>query len=206
MRTIEIGKLYKHFKNKLYQVIDIVNDSESNNDEHYRKIVIYKALYGEGLTWARDYDMFNSEVDHEKYPDVEQKYRFEEYYRDYSMGLNAFVTSNISKELEDSLKDLNINTFMNEEDLDLFSTLRTSDILIVDYDNMDEISNIAIGYAKSNNVPIYVISKKGNNISNFLDQIVEEVIFYDDINEIHNEFKALIDNNELKTNINTFKK
>ena len=71
--------MYKqYFKNKLYKVLDIVYDSESNNDDELRKIVIYQALYGEELKWARDYDMFNSEVDHEKYPDVEQKYRFEE--------------------------------------------------------------------------------------------------------------------------------
>lgn len=79
MREIKIGKVYKHFKNKLYIVLDIVNDSESNNDEVYSKVVIYQALYGDNLKWARPYDMFNSEVDHEKYPDVEQKYRFEEY-------------------------------------------------------------------------------------------------------------------------------
>jgi len=78
MREIIIGKKYKHFKNKLYKVLDIVYDSESNNDDELRKVVIYQALYGEGLKWARDYDMFNSEVDHEKYPDIEQKYRFEE--------------------------------------------------------------------------------------------------------------------------------
>ena len=78
MREIKIGKKYRHFKNKLYKVLDIVYESESNNDDELRKIVIYQALYGEKLKWARDYDMFNSEVDHEKYPDVEQKYRFEE--------------------------------------------------------------------------------------------------------------------------------
>lgn len=78
MREIKIGKIYKHFKGKLYIVLDIVNDSESNNDIEYKKIVIYQALYGENLKWAREYDMFNSEVDREKYPDVEQKYRFEE--------------------------------------------------------------------------------------------------------------------------------
>ena len=78
MREIKIGKVYKHFKNKLYIVLDIVNDCESNNDVELKKIVIYQALYGEGLKWARPYDMFNSEVDHEKYPDVKQKYRFEE--------------------------------------------------------------------------------------------------------------------------------
>jgi len=77
-RTIEIGKKYKHFKGKLYKVIDIVYDSESNNDEEYKKVVIYQALYGDNLKWARPYDMFNSLVDRKKYPDVEQEYRFEE--------------------------------------------------------------------------------------------------------------------------------
>ena len=77
-RVIEIGKTYKHFKGNLYKVIDIVYDSESNNDLEYKKVVIYQALYGENLKWARPYDMFNWLVDKEKYPDVVQKYRFEE--------------------------------------------------------------------------------------------------------------------------------
>ena len=78
MREIKIGQKYRHFKNKEYIVLDIVYDSESNNDAEFKKIVIYQALYGEGLKWARPYDMFNSEVDHKKYPEVKQKYRFEE--------------------------------------------------------------------------------------------------------------------------------
>ena len=78
MREIKVGNVYKHFKNKYYIVLDIVNDCESNNDDEYKKIIIYKALYGEFLTWARPYEMFASEVDHDKYPDIKQKYRFEE--------------------------------------------------------------------------------------------------------------------------------
>ena len=77
-RIIEIGKTYRHFKGNLYKVIDIVFDSESNNDEEYKKVVIYQALYGDNLKWARPYDMFNSLVDKEKYPNIPQKYRFEE--------------------------------------------------------------------------------------------------------------------------------
>jgi len=78
MREIQIGKKYRHFKGNEYIVIDIVNDSESNNEKEYKKVVIYQALYGDNLKWARPYDMFNSEVDHQKYPDVKQLYRFEE--------------------------------------------------------------------------------------------------------------------------------
>lgn len=77
-RVIKIGKTYRHFKGKMYKVLDIVYDSEESNDKEYKKVVIYQALYGDMLKWARPYEMFNSEVDHQKYPDVKQKYRFEE--------------------------------------------------------------------------------------------------------------------------------
>lgn len=78
MREIVVGKKYRHFKDKLYEVVAIAYDSESNNDEVLRKMVVYKALYGDGKIWVRDYEMFASKVDREKYPDVDQEYRFEE--------------------------------------------------------------------------------------------------------------------------------
>ena len=39
--------------------------------------MVYEALYPPFKTCARPYDMFMSEVDREKYPDIQQKYRFE---------------------------------------------------------------------------------------------------------------------------------
>lgn len=78
MRDIKIGQVYKHFKNKYYVVLDIVNDCEPRDDANLDKIVIYQALYGERLKWARKLEDFASEVDHKKYPNVKQKYRFEE--------------------------------------------------------------------------------------------------------------------------------
>lgn len=56
IQTIPLGK-YRHFKGNEYEVIGIAKHSE---DEE--AMVVYRALYGDGILWIRPADMWNETI------------------------------------------------------------------------------------------------------------------------------------------------
>ncbi len=64
---VEIGKIYKHYKGDFYLVENIAFDCETGE-----KLVVYRALYGEGKLWVRPYNSFV-----EKLQNKNQAHRFE---------------------------------------------------------------------------------------------------------------------------------
>lgn len=100
MREIRQGQFYRHFKGGLYQVMAIATHSETKE-----KMVVYQALYGDYGIYVRPYDMFASEVDHEKYPQVKQVYRFTQVHpEEMEEESDKVEVSDLTLELDESME------------------------------------------------------------------------------------------------------
>lgn len=57
MDTVKIGR-YRHFKGNEYEVIALATHSETGE-----RMVVYRALYGDGGVWVRPENMWNESVE-----------------------------------------------------------------------------------------------------------------------------------------------
>lgn len=65
-------ELYRHFKGNIYQIRCLARHTETRE-----MMVVYQAMYDTFEIYVRPLSVFMEEVDHVKYPDVRQRYRFE---------------------------------------------------------------------------------------------------------------------------------
>ncbi len=72
LESKEDATIFKHFKGQEYKIVAVAKDSENLEEK-----IIYRGEYEDNPLWIRSYEDFFSEVDHEKYPEIKQKYRFE---------------------------------------------------------------------------------------------------------------------------------
>lgn len=72
MREPKPGQLYRHFKGMTVRILALAKDSET-----LEEMIVYSHEGKGDEVWVRSKEMFLSKVDHEKYPDVKQDYRFD---------------------------------------------------------------------------------------------------------------------------------
>lgn len=128
-RVIYPGQIYKHFKGNLYQIVTVAIHSESGE-----KLVIYQKLYGDYAVHARPYDMFLSEVDRQKYPDIKQKYRFE--LVDNEIKSNKNVDASI-KESINLTDDIIINDTLNTDNIESVDSEESADKRLIEFLDAD---------------------------------------------------------------------
>lgn len=128
-RVIYPGQIYRHFKGNLYQIVTVAIHSESGE-----KLVIYQKLYGDYAVHARPYDMFLSEVDRQKYPDIKQKYRFELVDNEIKSYQNVDASIKESINLTD---DIIINDTLNTDNIESVDSEESADKRLIEFLDAD---------------------------------------------------------------------
>lgn len=169
--TVECGKIYRHFKGKLYQVICLAKHSETGEE-----LVIYQGLYGKFEVFARPLSSFTEMLDRTKYPESGQIYRFVEVSRD-AIGAGMVAQSD-SKTSE--------RKFSDEDERDVVPSKKI--------DDMQEISD------PSNRVaPVLVLFLEAETIEKKLEVLKENFMNIDErtMTNIEASLDVVSDSNNL---------
>ncbi len=184
------GEIYKHFKNKLYQIITVAKHTETGE-----QMVVYQALYQDYKTYVRPLTMFISEVDHEKYPEVIQKYRFERWEYQDTKEDNT-VIKEVPLSLQEEVSEA------SEEALEVNAQLNKSES--VDDQNSDEgtVNSVilefldATSYTKKLDILTsnrkHLTDRLINDMAASLDCTIDDGTLEDKIRELINCLQAMI--------------
>ena len=95
-------EIYRHFKGMQYQILSIATHSETSE-----QMVVYQQLYAPFGVYVRPLAMFMSKVDKEKYPQIQQEYRFERV-QVPACEMNAVQSSQQAVEQENTLQQSDV--------------------------------------------------------------------------------------------------
>ena len=136
------GEIYRHFKNKMYQIVTVATHSETGG-----QLVIYQALYGDFSCCARPLEMFMSKVDKAKYPQAAQEYRFELVDKDSLTKVHKTTENNVMENniTEDNVTGNNVEAVVEKTIENADEELPNPDLLLfLDADTFEEKKNLLV--------------------------------------------------------------
>lgn len=146
------GEIYRHFKNKMYQIVTVATHSETGG-----QLVIYQALYGDFSCCARPLEMFMSKVDKAKYPQAAQEYRFELVDKDSLTKVHKTTENNVMENnitgnnvtenniTEDNVTGNNVEAVVEKTIKNADEELPNPDLLLfLDADTFEEKKNLLV--------------------------------------------------------------
>lgn len=167
------NEIYKHFKGNLYKVITLAIHSETGE-----QMVVYQGLYGDYPVYCRPLDMFVSEVDHEKYPEVTQKFRFEPV--DGLVSADRSVTMRLTDKVD---ADMTENDSMPVED---DSAMNEVDPMILEF--LDAETN-----AQKRNILTGLHHRITNEMIDTLAVVMDVVIEEGDLEDRYQQLKTCLE-------------
>lgn len=171
--TPKNNEIYKHFKGNLYKIITLAVHSETGE-----QMVVYQGLYGDYPVYCRPLDMFVSEVDHVKYPEVTQKFRFEPV--DGLVSADTSVTETVT-EVVDEKQDTD-EPVTNEDD----SMTGEVDPMILEF--LDAETN-----AEKRNILTALHHRITNQMIDTLAVVMDVVIDEGDIEDRYQQLKTCLE-------------